>query len=425
MSISPVFISQVNQSEPTNPTTKLRDLNSFEEFFWLLEQSVSVFHTVVVQVNGPTTIEQWWEAMEAVQVRYPFLSATIKKIPGKRPFFKKEEGSSIPFRIAPLTDSLVLEQEMENEFQKSFGDGSDALTRASLFYAQDRSVILFSTHHSSLDGKSHLLIIQDLLAHIAGESLGKPFEMPPSLAQLLGLPAPADYTKKMGDGPTIADEGIGIKLPSVRVQHLQLSVEETEVLVERAKREETTVHAAIVVALALAGKRYPEKWNVDQMRCMSPIDLRKTLSIPDAAGLLIGGHSSSVPTQEASFWSTARAVKKDMTASDCLDEARERMGGLSSMVAEEHNPRNFYSSVVGGPMAHELLVTNYAGYKVRTKYGNLKINNLFTGGPAAAARQKVSVLTVNGRLGMTLVARDPLLTLLNDAREILSYATRD
>jgi hypothetical protein len=93
-----------------------------------------------------------------MQIRYPLLSASIRKVPGKRPFFEKVWGVSMPLRIAPLTDSLVLEDEMEKELQHPFGDGSSALTRATLFHAPDRSVLMFATHHSSLDGKSHLLL---------------------------------------------------------------------------------------------------------------------------------------------------------------------------------------------------------------------------------------------------------------------------
>jgi hypothetical protein len=74
-------------------------------------------------------------------------------------------------------------------------------------------------------------------------------------------------------------------------------------------------------------------------------------------------------------------------------------------------------------MVHEMLLTNYADYQARTEFGELKIENLFTGSPSAQASvQKVSVLTVNGRLGMTLVAREVFPTLLEDAREILTRA---
>src|SRR5271168_1228816 len=90
--------------------TKLRDLDSFEEFLWLIEQSVTMFHVVVAEVNGPTRIAQWVNALDAMQIRYPLLSASIRKIPGKRPFFEKVPGASVLLRIAPLVDSLVLEE---------------------------------------------------------------------------------------------------------------------------------------------------------------------------------------------------------------------------------------------------------------------------------------------------------------------------
>jgi hypothetical protein len=73
-------------------------------------------------------------------------------------------------------------------------------------------------------------------------------------------------------------------------------------------------------------------------------------------------------------------------------------------------------------MLHELMVTNYAGYRPRLAYGDLRIEDLFTGSSSVMpALQKVSVLTVNGRLGMTLVARDAFPSLLEDARDILMH----
>jgi acetolactate synthase I/II/III large subunit len=192
----------------------------------------------------------------------------------------------MPLRIAPLWDSLVLEEEMEKELQRSFCDGSGPLTRAILFHARDRSVVMFATHHSSMDGKSHLLLVQDLLASVAGEDLGEPLEVQPGLGQLLGLPLPAKYVKKL-EGRSVATEvGTGVELPKVRVQRLQLGVEETGVLLERAKEEGTTVHGA----LTLAGKSYSEEWNALPVRCMSTIDMRRTLGIPDAAGVLFSSY---------------------------------------------------------------------------------------------------------------------------------------
>jgi hypothetical protein len=146
------------------------------------------------------------------------------------------------------------------------------------------------------------------------------------------------------------------------------------------------------------------------------------LGIPDAPGLLILLHHAPVPTPDgASFWEIARAVRADMLPAQSPDGARQVLGGLAARVAEEHTARDLYWSVLNGPLVHELMVTNYAGYQVRTEYGGIKVENLFTGSPSVIpSLQKVSVLTVNGRLGMTLVARDVFPTLLEDAREILT-----
>ena len=421
--MSAVLVPSIERAQNVN-LTKLRELDAFEEFFWLIEQSVPVFHTIIAEVKGATTIEQWERALDAVEVRYPLLSASIRKLPGERPFFEKLPGVSMPLRIAPLRDSLVLEEEMEKELQKPFGDGSGPLTRATLFHARDRAVVMFATHHSSLDGKSHLLLVQDVLAAVAGEDLGEQLEVLPGIGQLLGLPASADYVKKLAGRSVAPEDGAGVEVFRVRVQRLQLTMEETTVLLERAKKEQTTVHAALVAALTLAGKRYSDAWQVGPVRCMSPIDMRKTLGLPDAAGLLLSLHQGPVPTPDgASFWDIARAVREDMLPAQTADGARDLLSVMSSSVAEEHNARDLYWSVLNGPLLHELMVTNYAGYRARSEYGDLRLETLFTGSSSVMpALQKVSVLTVNGRLGMTLVARDVFPTLLEDVHDILSWS---
>jgi hypothetical protein len=422
LSTAAIYASDVEQDQSVS-ATKLRDLDGFEEYMWLMEHNTNLSHSVVVEVRGATTMKQWRDALSAVQARHPLLSASIRKIPGQRPFFEKVHGSSIPLRIVPLTDWLVLEEEMESELAQSFGDGSGPLTRATLFHAKDRSIILFTTHHSSLDGKSHLLLIQDLMADMGGEELGEPLALQPGMGQLLGLPAPAPYVKKLKGRSVASGDGTRLELPKIRVQHRQLGENETTVLLRRSKEENTTVHAALVTALALAGKRYSKAWELGPIRCMSPIDMRKTLMIPDAAGLLISAHSGRVPLSEgASFWDIARAVKEDMLPAQSLDGARYLLGSFSSIVAEEHGALDLYRFVRAAPLRYELMVTNYAGYKVRTEYGKLKIENLFTGSAAVSDIQKVSVITTNGKLGMTLVARDLFPTLLEDAREILVHA---
>jgi hypothetical protein len=152
--------------------------------------------------------------------------------------------------------------------------------------------------------------------------------------------------------------------------------------------------------------------------------MRKTLGIPTAPGYLISSYLAPVETLEgASLWDIARTIREEMLPAQSVAGAQHLLGAVSSLVADEQNARDLFWSVLNGPLVHEMVVTNYAGYRLREEYGDLKIENLFTGSPALGpALQKVSVLTVNGRLGMTLVARYPFPTLLGDACEILSRA---
>ena len=90
-----ILVPNVEQAQFVNATI-FRELDAFEEFFWLIEQSAPVFHAVVAEVNGATTMERWKDALDAIQIRYPFLSASIRKRPGKRPFFEKERGARCP-----------------------------------------------------------------------------------------------------------------------------------------------------------------------------------------------------------------------------------------------------------------------------------------------------------------------------------------
>jgi hypothetical protein len=197
--MSAIFAPDAEHTQSVN-ATKLRDLDAFEEFFWLVEQSVTVFHVVVVEVSGATTIEQWKSALDAIQVRYPLLSASIRKVPGKRTFFEKVQGVSMPLRTAPLRNSLVLEDGWKRA-SAIFWGWKRSTYAATLFHAPDRSVVMFATHHSSLDGKSHLLLVQDLLAFVTGEDPGGRLWCRPGWGSYLRYRTLQSMQRSWKDGP--------------------------------------------------------------------------------------------------------------------------------------------------------------------------------------------------------------------------------
>ena len=116
-------------------------------------------------------------------------------------------------------------------------------------------------------------------------------------------------------------------------------------------------------------------------------------------------------------------MREELLPLQTWESAAQFLGYLAGGVAEEHNAGDLFTATLGGPLMHELRVSNYAGYNVRTEYGDLKLKNLFTGCDSLVPSvQSISISTVNGQLGMTLVSREPFPTLLEDAREILLHA---
>src|SRR5258708_34766227 len=60
-----------------------------------------------------------------------------------------------------------------------------------------------------------------------------------SLGQLLGLPTPAEYEKKLEGRSVAPEDGAPVEMHQVSVQRLQLDVEETQALLNRAREEGT------------------------------------------------------------------------------------------------------------------------------------------------------------------------------------------
>lgn len=400
---------------------KIRTLDSYEEFFWLLEQSVPMQGMIAAEVVGETTVTQWEHALTEVQGRYPLLSASIRKTSKQRPYFARTNGTTIPLEVSVLSDGTLLVNEMEGVLQNSFGDGSGSLLRLSLFHRDGSCALLVAMHHAAFDGKSGLLILQDLLRVVAGEALEPRSARNISMRELLGQPPLSAYRRPIKGGLSRASaERQSHNLPKLQVKRLVMEVEETRELLDRVKYERTSVTSAIIVALALTGTKDRQAGRDEPVQCVSPIDIRKKYGVEDACGLLIGLHPVALDaTSPLSFWEKARHVRRTFETVQTEETLLRGLGFLDELVLDEQSPDDVFE-IATSFLTHDFMVTNYAGLDMRTVYGGLRINSLFTGSASADPKsQKVSVLTLHGKLGMTLVSRMPIPNLLEETRAIL------
>ena len=402
----------------------LRDLDSMEELFRLLNVPSPFLHTYAMEVDGAAEIAAWQGAWQKLGRRYPVLSASIRKLPGTRPIFLATDKPPV-FEAHPWVEPLRIDELMQNELNASPDGWDDAPVRLKCFHGAGRSLVLLTMNHCAGDGKTSLLLLQDLLAVLAGEPCVGAVEWT-TPNRLLGRPLPGPYFQGAVAAGGSESAATLPAPPSARVGTLSLDARETEALLARAKLEKATVQAALVVAFARSRARAcPQS---PEVRCSTPIDLRGLVAgNENAAGLLISGITQRVNGEAGvPFWELARTVRQGLAEARSLQAASGVVDAVDRMVAEETTPVQLAGKLQQSELSYEMAVTNQAGYKVRTEYGGLRVASLFSavasGDPAG---QNISVNTLHGALGMVHTSRQPLPSLLDQAKTILLEASTD
>src|ERR1700740_3236262 len=112
-------ISQKLQPLELLPSDLLRPLGAFEELFCLFDQHFPTNHAFAAQISGHTTVQQWRDALDAVQQRHPLLSACIDTTFNRIPHFRRVIGQRIPLRL--VTSSFARwEREIAEEVNEPF-----------------------------------------------------------------------------------------------------------------------------------------------------------------------------------------------------------------------------------------------------------------------------------------------------------------
>ena len=411
--------SAVDPNLPGGTSQKIRDLASYEEFFWLLEQSYPCVHTSALTVEGHTERQEWEQAWRQIIRRYPMLRASIHKEPGQRPFFATSQAPA-ELTIKPWSEDLQLTREMEREFELSFGKGEGPLVRMTLFYGSERCALLLAAHHAAFDGKTSLLLLQDLLAALDGEEMQGVLSWP-SLNNFLHLAETAEYSQKIADRPSAPAKSAPLVLRKAQVAHLSLTADQTTTLTKRAKEENTSLHSALVTAFSMAGARHSTDWQTKPVASLTPIDARQADDTATTPGLLITSYLGPIElAKRLSFWEYARQFGDGLRSGLSLEGKTEFMAGTVQLVSEESTPAELFAKTASEPAAINMLMSNYASYKLRTDYKRLHITaalaSVISGIPEI---QTITVLNENGVLGMTHASRGPFPHLLEDALKIL------
>ncbi len=397
------------------PSDLLRPLGAFEELFCLFDQHFPTNHALAAQITGHTTVQQWRDALDAVQHRHPLLSVCIDTTFNRVPHFRRVTRQRIPLRVVTSPNSRW-QREIAEEVNEPFTPDQAPLSRAVLLHQETHCVFILSSHHAVSDGFSLIFLLRDILLALSGHAL-EALPLAPSREILFGA---QQRTSTETGLPSFAARR---PLPP-HVEGIKLTPEQATALQRRAREEGVTIHAAISAALTIAGRAIDESWRNNSLRIMSPAEIRDILGLKDQCMVSFsGGEISIAPGASMTFWDLARFAKDGLSAVKSRDNI-SRMIDLQSTAVFSNLTVEQAFQLKRNAFNSQVMFSNLGRLPFDTTFGPLKLETLWA--PCALrgieGEQTLGAVSVNGSLHLTHTSPAPIPGLLACMEEELRKA---
>ncbi len=397
------------------PGDLLRPLGALEELFCLIDQHFPTNHALAAQIIGQTTVQQWRDALDAVQQRHPLLSACIDTTFNRVPHFRRVTGQRIPLRMV-TSPNARWQREIAEEVNAPFAPDQAPLFRAVLLHQETHCIFILSSHHAVSDGFSLIFLLRDILLALSGHDLGA-LPLAPSREILFGA---QQRTSTEPGLPSFAAQRPLLPF----VEGIKLAAEQTTALQRRAREEGVTIHAAISAALTIAGRAIDESWRNNPLRIMSPAEIREILGLKDQCMVSFGGGEITIaPGGSMTFWDLARFAKDGLSAVKSSENIARKIDLQSTAVSSNLTveqalqlKRNVFNA--------QVMFSNLGRLPFDSNFGSLKLETLWA--PCALrgieGEQTLGAVTVNDSLHLTHTSPAPIPGLLAGVQEVLRKA---
>jgi hypothetical protein len=387
------------------PSDLLRPLGAFEELFCLFDQYFPVNGALAAQITGHTTVQQWRDALDAVQQRHPLLSACIDTIFNRVPHFRRVTGQRIPLRVV-TSPGAEWQREIAEEVNAPFTPDQAPLFRAVLLHQETHCTFILSSHHSVCDGSSRIFLLRDTLLALSGQTL-EALPLAPSRETLFGA--------QQRTSPDPGVPSFAAQRPLMpHVEGIKLALEQTTALQRRAREEGVTIHAAISAAITIAGRANDQNWRNNPLRIMSPAEIRDILGLKDQCMVSFGGGEISIaPGASMTFWELARFAKDALSGVKSTQNI-SRMIDLQSTAVSSNLTIEQAFQLKRNAFNAQVMFTNLGRLPFDSTFGPVSLKTLWA--PCALrgieGEQTLGAVTVNGSLHLTHTSPAPIPGLL-------------
>ncbi|AEU36219.1 condensation domain-containing protein [Granulicella mallensis] len=398
----------------------VRELGSLERWFYLMNQNRSNHYSITAEVSGSTTPAMWREALNQLQLRHPLLNVFIAERERSQISFMRDDIQSIPLTVFERSTPQQWQGIAAQDLSEPFDASKAPLIRATLLHGNDRCEIMLSVHHSIADGMSVAFLLRDLVSAVAGKAL-ETHLVPASQGDLFADPEtmPAPSSGSAATPRPVSFQVVESFYP--QVDAVQFTQQETQALIEAARRQDTTLHAGIAAAAVLAGRALSPVWRQDPVRVFSPINLRNMLGLQDDCVVaLSAGITAMDPLPDDDLWALARTIKQELTPQQSPQGIAYGLGFFDMATANGADSAAV-SSISAASIGFELMVSNLGRVPFQADFGDLTIEALW--GPVInqgyEGEQTISAATVNGSLCLVHTSASPIESLLAASIKLL------
>ncbi|SFK48663.1 condensation domain-containing protein [Lysobacter sp. cf310] len=284
-----------------------------------IEQLIDGCIVYALRLDGEIAEADLRRAIARVQAKHPALRATLRT-QGMAVRYVDDGAGPIPLRVLGLRGDGDSRREIDQELETPFAEGQAQL-RLVWLRGAGRSELLFAASHRICDGMSLLIVARETLRALYDDVPLPPYA-PLTAADIVGHYVPAHPRRRRWVAGLI---GLALRLlppmapPRNREHHLEWSAGAvlSSALRQRCKREDVSVHAALLVALDAAlltalGREQVPAW------IESPMDGRRG-RVPALADdrLFYGGGGLKFRTGQddgSGFWDRVREAHRSIQA---------------------------------------------------------------------------------------------------------------
>jgi hypothetical protein len=316
----------------------------------------------------------------------------------------------------------LLSRQFEAELATPFAEADGVLIRVAILTHRETATIVVTVHHAIGDALSVIFWIRDVMRALAGEPL-EPDRLPAAQEDDFG-PGPAI---PRNTGLPYREPRLGALDPrknaELRVDVRRLSQDLGDLLRQQARVQGSTIHGAIVAAIAAASADLKPSLADRPINLMSPVSVRPLLDRTDAFGIAFATAIGDVgPVASNPFWAIARQANAINSPLRSSEGFASFLGGLGSFVSTGPSVDDAIE-LERQLFPIDFMISNLGVLPFSPRIGGIEILSLF--GPAMIlgmeGEQMIGVATIGSAIYLTHSSYSPIPGLLEAAEEQLRF----